>query len=170
MQIWRVAGQLAAAVALIALGISAWTFNASRTTPPPSEIAIQPSVQPQQTETAAPRRSVIVALTVSPLNVRAGGEPATLTIPGDADVVALELEGDAAAARVERGRGVVRSVSGREIWAGATTDGGNPRPGIIARLEIPADVFSRDDYILELFAANAAGRETELNRYFFRVR
>ena len=175
LRIPPVAGQLAAAVALVALGIAAWTFNTPPAAPPaPGGIAIQPPpsepAQPQQTETALPRRSVVVALTVAPINVRAGGEPATLVIPADADVVALELEGDGSAAAVERGRAIVRTVSGRQVWTGATTDGGTPRPGVVARLEIPAASFSNDDYVVELFAADANGRETERNRYFFRVR
>jgi hypothetical protein len=182
-RMWPLASQLAAAVALVALGIAAWTFNSSRTPGNPRGLphdvasqsdartsASQQAQPPQRAEAPPPRRVVVVALAIAPLNVRSGGEPATLTIPDDADVVALELQDEAGAAKVERGRAILRTVSGREVWAGATTDGGRPRPEIIARLEIPATAFSADDYIVALFAVDASGRETERNRYFFRVR
>jgi hypothetical protein len=175
-QAWPFAGQLAAAVALVALGIAAWTLNTSPSTsiPAPQTEASRPRSEqaqpPSAVDSGAPRRVVVVALAIAPLNVRSGGEPARLAIPDDADVVALELQDEAGAPKVEGGRAIVRTVSGSEVWTGEPTSGGAQRPDVVARLEIPASALSPDDYIVELFAVDATGRETERNRYFFRVR
>jgi hypothetical protein len=169
---WPMLGQVAAAAALVILGVAVWTFNPKPTAPQTAQgtEVNQPAVQRPSAEIPQPRQRVVVALAIAPVNVRAAGRAATLTLVPDAEIVALELEGEAGEQPIARGRAVVRSVGGREVWTGSTTPGDADRRSIVARLEVPAAQLSPDDYIVQLFATDGRGRDVERNRYFFMVR
>jgi hypothetical protein len=118
---------------------------------------------------APPAVAPIVALSISPINVRGTGEPVSISIPPGTRAVRLLLQGEAAEPPLARGRAIVRTVPGREVWRGPTS----PRStsaSLLARIDVPAGRLPPDDYIVELLTLDAAGREVERYRYFFRVR
>jgi hypothetical protein len=82
-------------------------------------------------------------------------------------VVVLQLQGEVDEAPLNVGRAVVRTVAGDEVWRGAAARG--DEIGTLARIEITMRL-KPEDYIVELFARDAAGREVERHQYFFRVR
>jgi len=182
MRSWTPIGQVAMAAAVLLL-VAAGTWRLGRpaavvpvagTTPAPiaarqAEPPATPRGGPPPATADVPvtARPTVVALTLSPIAVRAAGDTATLTIPAGTDVVALHLEGDAPARNV-KARAVVRTVAGTEQWRGeAASDSAS---ATTARIEIPADRLPPDDYIVELSGTDASGREREQYRYFFRVR
>ncbi len=173
---WPPLGQAAAAVGLVILSVAVWRLNSPLSPAPstrpdietrPSESeARQPSMQPEGPKL----QPVVIVLSIAPVNVRAAGDAATLTIPSSADVVALELQSDAGEPPIDQGRAIVRAVGGREVWRGPVTPRSAARPEIVARVEIPVIRLSPDDYIVELLGLEPSGREVERHRYFFRVR
>jgi hypothetical protein len=187
MRTWTPIGQAALAAALLLLVAgAAWRFGpASRVTPVapvagtmPAPVSTartsDPPAAPQGAEppatgatSAPPVAPTVVALSLSPISVRAAGDTATLTIPAGTDIVALRLEGDAPD-RSLKARAVVRTVGGSEQWRGPATSDRDSQT--TARIEIPAERLPADDYIVELFGTDRAGRESERYRYFFRVR
>ena len=82
----------------------------------------------------------------------------------------LRLEGEGDGPALGRGRAVVRTVSGNEVWRGPAASERGARLAALARVEIPADRLTPDDYIVELFGTDPNGREAERYRYFLRVR
>jgi hypothetical protein len=161
---WKAA--LVAALVLLAVG-GTWMFR-SRPAPPPT--ALRTPSAPGQVQ-APPRASpVVVSVTISPISVRGTDEAASLTIAPGTDLVILRLEGDSNGPALGRGRAVVRTVTGNEVWRGAAASESGTQPGAFAKVEIPAGTLTPDDYIVELFGTGPAGRESEANRYFLRVR
>jgi hypothetical protein len=127
---------------------------------------------PKRGEVPAPTSSapVVVAFSISPILVRGADEPASLTIAPGTDVVVLQLQGQPGERGLRRGRAIVRTVAGPEIWRGPATGARGSNPQEFARIEIPAANLRADDYIVELRGADAGGREVERYRYFLRVR
>jgi hypothetical protein len=107
-------------------------------------------------------------VSLSPINVRAGGTPVTMTIPSGAQTVGLQLLRDGDERAVENGLAIVRTVVGGDVWRGRATASADPV--VLARFDVPAANLPPDDYIVELLEIDARGREIERNRYFFRVR
>jgi hypothetical protein len=131
----------------------------------------RPGEPPGRTVQEPPRASpVVVAVSISPISVRGTDEAATLTVAPGTDLVVLRLEGEANGPALSRGRAVVRTVSGNEVWRGPAASEDGAQPDAPARVEIPANTLTPDDYIVELFATGPNGRESERYRYFLRVR
>lgn len=158
------------AMVLVAAG-AVWMI---RSGPAPARVDISTSSNlgsgqplPRVDPSAPPARPVVVALSISPTSVRGSAAPATLIMPANAEVVVLRLEGETDEAALNGGRAVVRTVAGGEVWRGPAARG--DQVGTLARVEI-AMRFKPEDYIVELFARDPAGREVERHQYFFRVR
>jgi hypothetical protein len=131
----------------------------------------EPAAPPQQ-DTSTPARAtpVVLALSLSPIHVRGADEPARLTIATGTDVVRLYLQGEAGDQRLERGRAMVRTVAGQEVWRGRATRLAGSRPQALARIDVPVARLRPDDYLVELLELDTSNREVERYRYFFRVR
>jgi len=131
---------------------------------------LYPRSQPVPLSPAAPPAPVkAFEFAVSPDTVRgAAGTPA-LVVPAGTDIVALRFESDANTRPVERGRIVIRTVAGVEVWQGPTAARNLP-PGVAAIAEIPATRLPADDYIVTLVDVPASGAESERGRYLVRVR
>jgi hypothetical protein len=117
-----------------------------------------------------PSAPVVVALTLSPASVRGIDDGTILIVKPGATLVVLDLEGDTGARALERGRAEITTISGREIWRGPAAAERGGQPAAFARVEIPAETLTPDDYIVALIDADASGREAERYRYFLRVR
>ena len=145
----------------------------SPTTPPAPQPSDQrePAVPPQR-DMPPPARAtpVVLALSLSPIHVRGSDEPPRLTIATGTDVVRLHLQGEAGDPSLQRGRAIVRTVAGQEVWRGRATGVAGPQRSALAHIDIPADRLRPDDYIVELLDVNDSVREAERYRYFFRVR
>ena len=182
---WPSLGQLALVTALVLLVVGgAWmlgtrsepTTVSVRTSPPSVSPTPPPEPRPpDQREPAAPPQRdarapapaspVVLTLSLSPIHVRGADEPARLTIATGTDVVRLHLQGQAGDQRLERGRAIVRTVAGQEVWRGRATGLVGSQPSVLARIDIPAARLRPDDYIVELLDG-----EAERYRYFVRVR
>jgi hypothetical protein len=115
----------------------------------------------------APRRSPVVAVTLSPITVRGVGEAESLIAPPGTELISLTVEGVEQSAATTAVRAVVRTVDGQEVWRGnavSTTAASSQ-----ARFEIPADLLRPDDYIVTVYG-RAGDQERELQRYSLRVR
>jgi hypothetical protein len=161
------------ALALVAAG-AVWTIR-SRPISPGIDVSTRstpesgrplPTTEPAAPSTP-PSRPIVVALSISPTSVRGSAAPATHTMPPTAEVVVLRLQGEAEEAPLNNGRAVVRTVDGSEVWRGPAASG--DQVGTLARIELTMRL-KPEDYIVELFASDAAGREVERHQYFFRVR
>jgi hypothetical protein len=181
---WLTAGLAAASIILIA-GVT-WMVTVPRESTTTAGEAQTPSTTPATmqplggSDRRQPAESVgrataagspdstpnVVAVSISPILIRGADEPATLTIRTGADIVHLLLQGDMGTRGLGRGRAVVRTVAGREIWRGATENLGPD----VARVTVAAGLLGPDDYIIELRGTDADGREEERHRYFLRVR
>ena len=167
------AAAAAAAVVMLAVG-GLWIVRSSSRAQPPQGARAPESPGPAQpTPDAAaqtpPRAPMTIAVALSAISLRGTDDAPSLIIPQGTDLVVLQLEGDSAAPPFERGRAVVRTLSGEEIWRGPAVAGAGASPSF-ARVELPADTLTPADYIVALFDTAANGIETERNRYFFRVR
>ncbi|HEX2341903.1 MAG TPA: zf-HC2 domain-containing protein [Vicinamibacterales bacterium] len=169
----RPAASLAAALVLLIVG-GLWFLRpgsetemvgGQRPRPP-----VTPVPEPPRADSApAPQPAPVgVVLSISPILVRGVDQPASLAIPAGTDIVTLRLQGQPVDRQGRRGRAIVRTVVGREIWQGPTTIGSQRQE--LARVDIPAARLGPDDYIVELVGIEATGREVELYRYYFRVR
>jgi hypothetical protein len=169
----RPAASLAAALVVLIVS-SLWflrpgsepeTVGVQRPRPPAA-----PAPEPPPADSApAPRPTPLgVVLSIAPILVRGVDQPANLVIPAGTDIVTLRLQGQPIERQVRRGRAIVRTVVGREIWQGPTTIGSQRQE--LARVDIPAARLRPDDYIVELVGLETTGRELELYRYYFRVR
>jgi hypothetical protein len=159
-----------AAAALVILAVGGWWML--RTAP------AVPVTRDQRAATAAPPEPAAVtapapkvfAFSLSPVSVRSGGDSPTLIIPAGLEVVRLHLEGDAGDTRVDGARARVRTVTGDEVWRGPAEASREAPAGTIAQIDVPAAQLQVDDYVIELFGIDTAGRERERSRYFLRVR
>ena len=93
-----------------------------------------------------------------------------MTIPAGTDQVVIHLESDGPAHPFTSARAVVHTVSGREVWRGPATAESAARAPVFARIEVPADRFTPDDYLVTLLEIRAGGPEIEGFRYFLRIR
>ena len=176
---WLAAAAIAATVLIVAGG--AWMLggrSASRSGPvenaaSPVAAPAPPAESPDTTAAreSAPAPPVVVAVSISPILVRGAGKAATLVIKPGTDVVRLRLQqGERGEPSVDRGRAIVRTVAGAEVWRGpAASSDGSPRTEL-ARVELPAALFRPDDYIIELLETDARGAAVERYRYFLTVR
>lgn len=120
------------------------------------------------TAPAPPSQPVVVAVVISPVLVRSAGENATVTIARGTDIVRLQLRGQAGE-RLARGRSVIRTVAGREVWRGPVTPIADSSGRALARVDVPASALGPEDYVIELFETGEAGRDVERHKYFLRV-
>ena len=181
---WPATWQAASVAALVLIAVGgAWMLR-GRTVPRTAGAVTSPSSiqnggagrpdQPQPVErpgepaAAPPRGPIVVAFSLSPISVRGGDDVAALVIPPGTDQVVLRLQSEPNGPALSRGTAVVRTVAGAEVWRGpAMPDRGVPPS---ARVEMPAHTLPPDDYIVALFEIGANGRESEVSRYFLRVR
>jgi hypothetical protein len=160
----------AAGIVLVA-GAATWWLSSR----PAPGVATGPAAaappRPPAARVQEPERTpIVVALSISPLSVRGSDEAATLTIASGTDLVVLRLEGDASAPVPSRGRVIVRTVSGSEIWRGSAVSERGRDADAHMRVEIPAAAFVPDDYLIELVEPDPKRGELEAYRYFLRVR
>jgi hypothetical protein len=127
--------------------------------------AQQPTMPPPTPEASRPS---VFSFLLSPMLIRGGGDPQTMTIPLKTDVVRLRMRVEQKDAR--RFQVSVRTVEGRQVWQRQITrpylDSAN-NAAITA--DIPAGKLVWGDYILTLSSVNSTGETEEVNRYFFRV-
>jgi hypothetical protein len=190
---WPRVAHIAAAAGLVLLaggvGLLLWptskpettTVTTSAPSPPAVTSPSAPSVRaPREPEAPGrdkapavpPAVAPIVAFSISPINVRGASESARLSIPRGTGTIRLLLQGDASEPPLARGRVIVRTVPGREVWRGITLPPSTSESSL-ARVDVPAGRLPPDDYIVELLAPNESGRplrEVERYRYFFSVR
>jgi hypothetical protein len=157
-----------AAAALIIVALGGWWVLRDTPTGSPRSPAVGERGSQPSTSTAPARR--IFVLAISPTAVRSGGGQRTLVIPAGTDVVRLNLEGDADTTRLARARARIRTVAGGDVWSGPATAASDAPSGTIAQVDVPADRLPVDDYVVELYGADAAGVERERARYFVAVR
>ncbi|MGH9313560.1 MAG: hypothetical protein ACRD1S_10220 [Vicinamibacterales bacterium] len=169
---WWPAAGLAAATAILVVG-GFWMLRAGSQpetaavqNPPPA--AAPPPPRPVEAPTPPRAAAAVAALSISPILVRGADQAAVLAIASGTDVVRLQLEGGTLDRPLRRGRAIIRTVGGQEIWRGPATVGSQPQE--LARVEIPAARLRPEDYMVELLEVHPDGREVELYRYFFRVR
>jgi hypothetical protein len=142
-----------------------------RTTTPAPSVAAPSStapLDPSRRTATPPSQPVVVAVSISPLLVRGADEQSTITIARGTDIVRLQLRGQAGE-RLTRGRSVIRTVAGREVWRGLVTPTSSSLQPELARVDVPALTLPPDDYIIDLFETGAAGRDVERHKYFLRV-
>jgi anti-sigma-K factor RskA len=142
------------------------------TSPEPRPPDLREPAAPSPPDAPPPARAtpVVLALSLSPIHVRGADEPARLTIPKGTDIVRLDLQGEPGQPRLERGRAIVRTVAGHEVWRGRATGVAVAQRSALVRIDIPAARLRPNDYIVELLDADVSVREAERYRYFFRVR
>ena len=168
---------VAAAVILVAGG-AVWMLRpapARQTTaqsspPPANSPPAAPSSAPDRPAAASAPAARVVALSIAPVTVRSADETPSLVIPPGTDTVALTLEGETAATRLDRARAVVRTVAGDEVWQGPAAIPSDRPAGVVARVDVPAARLRVDDYVVTLSGADAGGVDRERYRYFLRVR
>lgn len=132
---------------------------------PPRPESVDPS---RAAPTPSPSSPVVVTVSISPVLVRSADQPATISIASRTTIVRLLLRG-AAGEQLVRGRAVITTVTGEEVWRGPATPLSDSPQQELARVDVPAASLSSDDYIILLFGTDAAGREAERYRYFVRV-
>ncbi len=123
----------------------------------------QPTEQPGQTS-----RSRIFSFLLSPMLIRSGGDPQTLTIPPGTDVVRLQIKAERDDTR--RFQVSVRTVEGRQVWEQQRIKPQiDDARSVVINVRIPVGKLAMGDYILTLSATGTTGETEEVNRYFFRV-
>jgi hypothetical protein len=162
---WWSSRWIAAAAALVVVAWIAWSVVPR---PAPEEASGAPPPRLTRPDEPLPRPPLVAAVTLAPLLTRGVGEPATVTNSG-ADIIRLQLEGDADGRAVSGRRVTIRTVSGAEVWSGPAGEPDASRPREIASVDVPAARLRRDDYVVTLFGT-ANGREVEQSRYYLRVR
>jgi hypothetical protein len=144
--------------------------GATPNTAPPGTVAANPPstsspLPPPPGGTRAPM--TVLAVTLSPIQLRSDAGQTNVTVPSNTDRITLRFEGDRGAAREVAVD--VRTVEGRRVWTGGLRLERPTPPGIAAVVAVPAKALPPDDYIATLFAIDANGERTELNRYVFRI-
>jgi hypothetical protein len=171
---WLVPSAIAAGLLLAVAVLARLPTRPSRATsaspaPPATLPTLPPTPGIVPPAPAAPAASRLV-LALSPVLLRGETGPPELRIPGTADTVVFELQGDPAllpgpdsALEV-----TVETVEGAPVWRGAArrTAGGRA-PGRLASAAVPAALLGTGDYLVTLSAAGADGGP--LYRYFVRV-
>lgn len=158
----------AAAAAVLVTAASLWLlrpFEDGRDAAPrdpPTAGAVSGAPRP-----APPR---VFAATLSPVAVRSSTDAPVVTLPAGTDTLALHLEGDPGSQRLTIGRGVIRTVEGKDIWEGTIASAGDLPAGIVARLDVPSARVPVGDYVVALFETGPTGLDREREQYFLRVR
>jgi heme exporter protein D len=118
--------------------------------------------QAEQPITKEPKRATIFSFLLTPSLLRGNSAPQPLTIPRDAEHVALRvrLEADDYATY----QASLRTVEGVAIWSRRNLKARADRLAVV----VPATKLAAGDYILTLSGVKADTTE-EVNRYFFRV-
>jgi hypothetical protein len=158
-----------AATLVVVAGASVWIAERSRQ-PDLTGRARGKSAAPPSPESAGAVASATFAFSVSPATVRGAQDTPALVVPSGTVVVDLQLEGEGAAPPVARGRVLIRTVAGDELWQGPAVAPANRPPGVVAVAEVPAARLRADDYTITLFETDASGAESERYRYSLRVR
>lgn len=122
---------------------------------------------PRTSPTPAPARPRAEPPTVTVLALVAGltrgeGGANRLVVPKGAGA-AVRLEFPLGAGDYREVRASLRTVEGREVWAGPVRPA---RGGKSAALTLPARLFSADDYLLILSGADASGERTEFQEFY----
>ena len=111
---------------------------------------------------AASSPASVFAVTLPAIVTRGAGQ-ISAEIPGTATRVQIRLEGsDAGASALEAD---IRTVGSRIVWQGPATRGSS---GILATIEVPADLLRPDDYIVTISTGGQA--RTEVARYSVRIK
>jgi hypothetical protein len=160
-------GWLALAAGLVvAAGAALWITRQSMST---STSHAPTAAAPAAASAASPAPFVFA---LAPVTVRSATEtdnPA-LVVPPATGVVDLHLQGDGSVPPLVRGRAVLRTVAGADVWQGPIEVSSRRPADAIAGVEISAALLPPDDYTLTLFEISASGVESERARYFLRVR
>jgi hypothetical protein len=154
----------AAAVLVLIAGAATWF---SLRAPRDEAAQTTQAVPPPPSATVPARRVLDWAL--SPIALRSASESPALVVPAGTDVVRLRLDADGAVPPLTRGRVVIRTVAGRDVWEGPIVPDPPSAPAIAAA-DVPAERLVPDDYTVTLLAVDASGVESERQRYFLRVR
>jgi len=151
-----------AAGLIVAIGAGVWIAKLARPAVPNSPIASAPAPA-----TPAP---VVFAWTVSPVTVRAASDTPPLVVPAGTDLVRLQFEGEVGARAITRGRVLIRTVAGADVWQGSVSTASGATAGVIAVVDAPSERLRPEDYTIALFETDPTGVESERARYFLRVR
>jgi hypothetical protein len=149
--------------------------NGSTPSQPSSPIASSPSAprSPSVPSTVppsdSPRAPVVVSLSLSAIATRGSGADPAVTIPANADALLLRLETGPDDVPVRRGRAVLRTIEGDELWRGPVDTPRDANASVRALVRIPAARLRSGDLIVELHGTDAGDRESELARYMIRV-
>jgi hypothetical protein len=156
-----------AAGLVLAAGATFWITEHTRETSHTGAPAIAPSG-------GASTAAVVMApaFALAPVTVRGGTatETPALVVPPGANVVNLQLQGDGSEPPVAKGRAVIRTVAGDDVWQGPIEASAVRPAGTIAVVYVEAARLRPDDYTVALFEIRASGVESERARYFLRVR
>lgn len=160
-------GWLALAAGLVvAAGATLWM---TRHSTPTRSVPASPSAAPAVASADSPAPFVFA---LAPVAVRGAGEADNppLIVPPSARLVELHLQGDGTTPAVTRGRVLLRTVAGADVWQGPIVASAEKSSDTIAMVDLPATVLRPDDYAVVLFEIGASGGESERARYFLRVR
>jgi hypothetical protein len=140
--------------------------NANADAPPredtPREGAPRTSPTPAPTRPRAEPPPTVAVLALVAGLTRGEGEANRLVVPKGAGAVRLEFPLGAGGYREVRVS--LRTVEGREVWAGPVRPA---RGGRSAALTLPARLLPTDDYLLVLSGADASGERTEFQEFYF---
>ena len=151
----RVWVPLAVAASLI-LVLGGWWML--RSSPSVSDADHQQAVAlspPKPPTVAAPPVPEVFAFSVSPASMRSAGNSSTLVIPAGTHLVRFRLEGDPGSGRAAGARARGRTVTGQEVWQGATDVSPEIPDGVIAQIDVPEAHLPPNDYVIELFELDA---------------
>jgi hypothetical protein len=118
-------------------------------------------------------RAGLIALTLSPSHVRGDDEAQTLTLAPGVDMVRLQLELE----RDENKRDEYRSYravlgtpEGNQVLSRSALKLRSTSSGKAVILRLPAEIFSRTDYIITLSGTTARSEVETVGEYYFKVK
>lgn len=168
---------LAAAVSLAVAG-SLWLARSDEDAP--ASASRSPGVSEPESPAATPSQppaprnppgsGSVLAISLSPIAVRAGADRAPVVVPDGTEALDITLEGDAGDGPALRGSASIQTVGGVQVWRGEISAGNDLAPGAIGRVRVPATSLPIDDYVVTLLTIDGQGRERERARYVLRVR
>lgn len=141
--------------------------NAVSPTPPVqanSHQQIEPPPSPSPDSTQKPQ-SAVVAFSLSP-GLKSVEENRPLVIPGRAELIRFRVP--RLAGNYSDYRATIRTVGGNEIWSGSLSTEVVKRNTVV--IEVPAQIFSNDDYTLTISGRSNQDRYEDISGYYFRVR
>lgn len=135
---------------------------------PPGTVASNPPSPAPTTPPGGTRSPLtVLAVTLSPIQLRSDAGQTSVTVPANTDRIALRFEGDRGDAREVALD--IRTVEGKRVWTGGVRIERPTPAGVAATVSVPAKSLPPDDYIATLFAVTPGSERTELNRYVFRI-